>query len=638
MVIRFVISFFFLIHGIALFAHDNGGIVSCVLVGESNRVSTLSQDMLCKDSSSERSLVCFIIKHDFDLKGEKIVLPPKCILDFQGGSIRNGILVGDQTQVRAERQMIFENVRISGSWMVEIIYSSWFENARNSIREPFRMLNNNIQNKLIIEEGTWEIEMPDDEKCAINIPSNTEIELIGTIRNYTNQPGGFSIFCISGSENVKICGNGEIIGNRDDKAVAKRGSQTGHSITIGASKNVIIEGITLSYSRGDGVLVGEMNNFNLPENVILRNLRILHSRRQGISICSGHNIKIENIYIDDVSGAPQGPCAGIDVENYDRGGVISNVSISNVMVTNVSIGLSIYNDSDVTYDDKSQSLSGRADLSRIYVSNYIATGCEIGLRIGYLTENIQIENSTFDATDVALSLYSDYSQGHDYSHQFCQQINNCKFLSKKTDLKASVDIRTKGFVFNNCTFETFSPFTVHASATNTIFRDCKFSSPNIVRFLGTATLSGCSVDAKSLSLSKGGKVMNCTIKGLVILHGDNTIRDCDIFCQGKFSNLLTINGENNVVDGNRLNCYNNELDVETKTNMTNVIYHNGTNSTIRNNIIGLKNCKVAIRASVPEADSYSNSNIFCRSVPITYVDKNGLSRIIDYKNGIPFSE
>jgi hypothetical protein len=575
------------------------------------------------------------IKHDIDLNGDTIYLPERCILDFKGGALRNGMLIGNDTQVRAQCHTIFHNIDISGSWITPIIYATWFENVRNAIREPFKMLNSKIANTLYVGDGTWELEMPIDEKYAISIPSNSEIVLQGVIRNYSEQPGGFSIFFISNSENVRICGNGKIVGNRDDKSVAKRGSQTGHTITIGESTNVTIEGVTLSYSRGDGILIGETDNYSMPENVVIKNLRILHSRRQGISICAGHNIIIENLYVNDVSGAPQGPCAGIDIENFDNGGVIGNVFIRNVIVTNVSKGLSIYNDSDVTYDDLNISLSGRAESSRIYISNYIATQCNTGLRIGYLTENVLIENSVFEATDMALSVYSDYSQPHDYTHQNCHQINNCKFYSNTKGLKASVDIRSKGFLFNNCTFETFSPFTVHESAIRTSFRDCIFRAEESIRFFNNTSLDGCCISGPSLILAEGGKAINCTINSPITLKGKNSLLNSDVYCQGIISNLVMVEGDGVIISNNHINDYDDALDIEMKTNIKNLVsVNNGHNCVIENNIIGLKNCKIAIFSNIKTKYNYSKLNSYISSLPYSYKDKHGEIQTIDYTNGV----
>lgn len=60
----------------------------------------------------------YIIKHNFDLNGQTVNIPENCIIAIDGGSISNGILVGDNTILlnvnRADN--ILNNVTLSGTW------------------------------------------------------------------------------------------------------------------------------------------------------------------------------------------------------------------------------------------------------------------------------------------------------------------------------------------------------------------------------------------------------------------------------------------------------------------------------------------------------------------------------------------
>lgn len=53
----------------------------------------LTQDMISKAHT------CYIVQYDYDLNGETIVIPESCVLDFRGGSIANGTITGNNTQV-----------------------------------------------------------------------------------------------------------------------------------------------------------------------------------------------------------------------------------------------------------------------------------------------------------------------------------------------------------------------------------------------------------------------------------------------------------------------------------------------------------------------------------------------------------
>lgn len=68
----------------------------------------------------------YVIQGDYTLKGESITIPSNCTLDFQGGSLSNGTLVGNKTMIVASPYKIFQNITISGTWLVNWAYAEWF--------------------------------------------------------------------------------------------------------------------------------------------------------------------------------------------------------------------------------------------------------------------------------------------------------------------------------------------------------------------------------------------------------------------------------------------------------------------------------------------------------------------------------
>lgn len=80
----------------------------------------------------------YVIQYDFDLKdleegereGEersKIIIPENCILEFNGGSLINGIIKGNNTGIRADIVNIFgTNIKLEGTWNFEEAYVEWF--------------------------------------------------------------------------------------------------------------------------------------------------------------------------------------------------------------------------------------------------------------------------------------------------------------------------------------------------------------------------------------------------------------------------------------------------------------------------------------------------------------------------------
>ena len=60
----------------------------------------------------------YVARKDFDLEGQKLMMPENCVLRFRGGRFKNGTIVGNNTKIIATKTLIMENVLIDmkGSW------------------------------------------------------------------------------------------------------------------------------------------------------------------------------------------------------------------------------------------------------------------------------------------------------------------------------------------------------------------------------------------------------------------------------------------------------------------------------------------------------------------------------------------
>lgn len=63
------------------------------------RMNISSSDNVLTQEMINKANTRYIIQYDYDLNGESINLPENSILDFQGGSFKNGILVGNKTRI-----------------------------------------------------------------------------------------------------------------------------------------------------------------------------------------------------------------------------------------------------------------------------------------------------------------------------------------------------------------------------------------------------------------------------------------------------------------------------------------------------------------------------------------------------------
>lgn len=69
----------------------------------------------------------YVIQHDYDLKGKSVHIGYNSILLFQGGSIRNGIIEGDNTYIDSAPVKIFSNdTKFTGTFKNQSLYTEWF--------------------------------------------------------------------------------------------------------------------------------------------------------------------------------------------------------------------------------------------------------------------------------------------------------------------------------------------------------------------------------------------------------------------------------------------------------------------------------------------------------------------------------
>jgi hypothetical protein len=70
--------------------------------------------------------VKYVIKWNFDLNGETINIPENCLIEFDGGSVSNGTLVGNNTTLICA-QSIDDVIKTSleGTWNTAYLSQDW---------------------------------------------------------------------------------------------------------------------------------------------------------------------------------------------------------------------------------------------------------------------------------------------------------------------------------------------------------------------------------------------------------------------------------------------------------------------------------------------------------------------------------
>jgi hypothetical protein len=116
-----------------------------------NGVNTLTQHMMRKPNT------IYIIQYDYCLAGQTIEVPENCVLDFQGGSLRNGTIRFNNTILIANTE-VFNNITLKGNLLNDTCTTAWFKLDRTGstdISSQIRGLFSVASNRVEFIEGTY---------------------------------------------------------------------------------------------------------------------------------------------------------------------------------------------------------------------------------------------------------------------------------------------------------------------------------------------------------------------------------------------------------------------------------------------------------------------------------------------------
>ena len=324
----------------------------------------------------------YIVRYDFCLGGATITLPKNSTLKFEGGSIDNGTIIGNNSSIVSDvdKTILGKDLVIEGTWNIEHIYDRWFAFDSSAdflsnqiITNILALSNDNVYNTIHFDadrtyyfENTykgktnlgddvrpnyWLLNTPDYDFLRIftGFTSNTHLIVNNTIQMLPTNQGAYFIFHIENKENITISGTGAINGDAKDHLYTDPFAGTdyygewGHVLNFRSCNNVVVRDITIGYAFGDGIALGNAayNNNGVKEaglatkNVTIDAVKVLYARRNGISL-GGNNYTITNVYFegngsDTIKGTA--PMAAIDFENdyvdIEPSGLCTNVSMNN---------------------------------------------------------------------------------------------------------------------------------------------------------------------------------------------------------------------------------------------------------------------------------------------------------------------
>lgn len=352
-----------------------------------------------------------VVEKDIDLRGIVCTLPKGMLLTFKGGVIRNGTLIGNNTKLDWRGGVIFDNVKIEGTWSVQKISTEMFTELsyNNGLKNLFALASSSVMNSIVIEKGKYIVSATkNDNKCLI-VPSNTHLIVNGEINMMPNNFQHYSVFYVKG-ENIKIHGKGIIVGDKFSHTGTE--GEWGMGIRMNQAQNVSISGLTIKDCWGDCIYVGGRS-----KNINIENCTLDNGRRQGISVTKADYVTIRRCSISNVGGTAPG--FAIDIEP-NKGDSVDHVLIDNVVVKNCLGGIKATRSLKQTNEGKPLSWIGSVNVRNcdtsaskkfpalfkgcdsLFVSNCIIVSSNATPAI--LTKNVNyvsvVENTLVDKSDL----------------------------------------------------------------------------------------------------------------------------------------------------------------------------------------------------------------------------------------------
>lgn len=340
--------FFVALNLLQINANGFAAVMPCneVYSGEENRIHKLNRHKPFDEQVSNKNTI-YEISYSFDLRGKTVVLPQNSTLKFNGGSIKNGILIGNDTKIEETKEPVFNKVVISGTWCVPVIYSTMFYDLSedNALSNVFNLTDDNVNNIVIIEKSKYDyiVSFSKLYQSVINVRSNTDIIINGRVRVRGNNLNGYRVFYGNKKHHICFKGEGELIGDfyTDDENKPIEGChdlsgiqmyngkelkthEYCHGICFYNSQYISVIGLKISRFPGDAISLSNTGTNNIINNHFVSGCELFKCRRQGVSII-GNNIIIQDNFIHNINGT--NPQSAIDIEPNDSTCVCSNIII-----------------------------------------------------------------------------------------------------------------------------------------------------------------------------------------------------------------------------------------------------------------------------------------------------------------------
>lgn len=279
----------------------------------------------------------YIVEEKLDLHGAIMQLPQNSVLSFSAnGIVLNGKIIGTHSVIKADARLVFDNVKIEGSWKNGIVYSQWFKfkdgqmDNNDAFAQLMQLCTGSQFTHFYMQKGTYYVSAI-YRSAPILVPSNVYWHNEATIKMLPTDLEWYNIVYLNKSNNVTIDG-GTFIGDVENHK--GNTGEWGHGIKCGGATNIVIKNVMCSYCWGDGIdLIEGLDEKKKPtincNNITIDNVKCYNNRRQGISIEAASNVKIVDSEFA-YTGSPKftSPGAGLDIEPWtDNENKVWNVTV-----------------------------------------------------------------------------------------------------------------------------------------------------------------------------------------------------------------------------------------------------------------------------------------------------------------------
>ena len=284
------------------------------------------------------------IRFPLNLGGNQVNLPQDVILNFCGGFVYNGELIGNNTKVNFTPACIGSDVVITGTWETPYISSNVLTQPEsvNALKTLCSFLSADSFNTLHILPGNYTFTPTKNADKLITLKSNTKLIIDGVLSITPNGYPNYSIVRLDNLKNVEITGAGKIVGDADehDYITTQSTHEWGMCINAAGCEKLFIHDIVLEDATGDGIEISESSTKE-PKQVCIERCSISHCGRQGISVTAGEQIKIRGCKIDDIYRTL--PRAAVDIE-ANSGHHVSGVEVSDLIISRCRGLMAIHSD------------------------------------------------------------------------------------------------------------------------------------------------------------------------------------------------------------------------------------------------------------------------------------------------------